>query len=637
MLRVAGEVEGRADSAVVIEAATDSLPGRFPHPPQDRPRRHGNRLRGRAGLAPPPGGAEGAAVRRGARSQAAAAVPDRGPGGGQLHHPNIVPVYAVGCERGVHYYAMQFIEGADLAALSSATCGRLTAWSRRRPSAPGSAALAGMAASARFRPVRYRPRLRTATSPPSTTAPSRWGSEPVRANGRPPVSEGAADPLADPSTRDRAYFQTVARPGDAGGRGPGARARVGVIHRDIKPSNLLVDVRGNLWVTDFGLARFQGDSALTATGDLLGTLRYMSPEQAQARRVVVDHRTDIYSLGVTLYELLTLCPAYRRKAIVRSCCGGSSRRSRGRPRLLNPAVPADLETIVLKAIAKERVGSVQHGAGHWPTTCGRFLRAKPIRARRPTLLDRTAKWSRRHRRVVVVAVGLLVLAVAGLAIGAALLAQQRDEARRQSAELMLDRGLESCQKGDIGKGLLWMARGLEVNPAGAGDLERCLRANLAGWRTQLHALRQVFPHKERVNAVAFSRDGKSIATASFDGTAQVWDTATGTPRGAPLRHRPQTEVSSVAFSPDSRTVVTGGRDRTARLWDANTGVQLDTLMEHGSPVHAVAFSPDGRTVPTAADGARSGRPPRGNRPGCRCTTRNMASPHRPSAPTAGVS
>ena len=85
--------------------------------------------------------------------------------------------------------------------------------------------------------------------------------------------------------------------------------REGVVHRDVKPANLLVDGKGHLWVTDFGLAQVQSDTRLTLTGDLLGTLRYMSPEQALARRAAVDHRTDIYSLGVTLYELLTLQPA----------------------------------------------------------------------------------------------------------------------------------------------------------------------------------------------------------------------------------------------------------------------------------------------------------------------------------------
>src|SRR5262249_62394178 len=90
-----------------------------------------------------------------------------------------------------------------------------------------------------------------------------------------------------------------------------AHARqLGVVHRDVKPGNLMLDGRGHLWVTDFGLARLPNDPGLTLTGDLVGTLRYMSPEQALAKRVVVDHRTDVYSLGATLYELLTLRPVF---------------------------------------------------------------------------------------------------------------------------------------------------------------------------------------------------------------------------------------------------------------------------------------------------------------------------------------
>jgi serine/threonine protein kinase len=251
------------------------------------------------------------------------------------------------------------------------------------------------------------------------------------------VTEGEAGSPSRPVTRNRAYFQTVARLGMQAAEALEHAHEVGVIHLDMKPSNLLVDSREKLWITDFGLARFQNDSALTATGDLLGTLRYMGPEQAQARRVVVDHRTHIYSLGITLYELLTLCPAYEegdRQELLRRIIEEEPRR----PRLLTPAIPADLETIVLKAIAKDASGRYST-ARALAEDLGRFLEGRLIGARRATLLDRTAKWSRRHRNVVVAAAGLLVLAMAGLVVGAALLARQRDEARRRSAELMLDR------------------------------------------------------------------------------------------------------------------------------------------------------------------------------------------------------
>ena len=111
------------------------------------------------------------------------------------------------------------------------------------------------------------------------------------------------------STRSRDYIRTVARLGVQVAEALDHAHTRGILHRDIKPANLLLDDQGQLWVTDFGLAQIQGNPGLTLTGDILGTLRYMSPEQALAKRVVIDGRTDIYSLGVTLYELLTLRPA----------------------------------------------------------------------------------------------------------------------------------------------------------------------------------------------------------------------------------------------------------------------------------------------------------------------------------------
>src|SRR5262249_41285436 len=133
--------------------------------------------------------------------------------------------------------------------------------------------------------------------------------------GAPEPADAATPPLAAASTElstdTPAYFRTVAELGVQAAEALEHAHQLGVGHRDVKPANLMVDARGNLWVTDFGLAQIQSDARLTLTGDLVGTLRYMSPEQALAKRVTVDHRTDVYSLGVTLYELLTLEPAFQ--------------------------------------------------------------------------------------------------------------------------------------------------------------------------------------------------------------------------------------------------------------------------------------------------------------------------------------
>jgi serine/threonine protein kinase len=285
----------------------------------------------------------------------------------QLHHTHIVPVYSVGCERGVHYYAMQFIEGQTLAQ-AIAEC-----WRMENPTA-----------------------TETPTPAPRSATPS-------------------------PSSRTREFFRMVAALGIQAAEALDHAHKLGIVHRDIKPANLLLDVEGNLWVTDFGLARLQDDTGLTMTGDLLGTLRYMSPESAAggAQRGYLDHRTDIYSLGATLYELLTLHPAIDgqdRQDVLRKIADEEPTP----PRRLDPAIPRELETILLKAMNKEpqsRYATAQELANDLE----RFLEHKPIRAKRPSLVERAAKWARRHRGVVASTAAVLMLAVAGLAVSAILI------------------------------------------------------------------------------------------------------------------------------------------------------------------------------------------------------------------------
>ena len=207
----------------------------------------------------------------------------------QLHHANIVPVHSVGSERGVHYYAMQFIEGQTLAEVIG---------ERRRIEAPDDP----------------HPPLRGTFSPGEKAEKSPL---PPGEGGRRP-GEGGQETAAKrsssttPKSHAREQIRLVADLGIQAAEALDYAHKVGIIHRDIKPANLLLDEAGKLWITDFGLARFQEDAGLTMTGDMLGTLRYMSPEQALAKRGYLDHRTDIYSLGVTLYELLTLTTGHRR-------------------------------------------------------------------------------------------------------------------------------------------------------------------------------------------------------------------------------------------------------------------------------------------------------------------------------------
>jgi serine/threonine protein kinase/Tfp pilus assembly protein PilF len=295
-----------------------------------------------------------------------------------LHHTNIVPVFGVGVERGVHFYAMQFIEGQTLAAV----IGELTHRNRRHKDA-GAAAFS------------------VASAPQAEVA--------ATANAQTPH----ATISTEASIESAAFFRMVATLGVQAAQALEYAHQMGVVHRDIKPANLLVDARGNLWITDFGLAQVQRDTPLTLTGDVIGTLRYMSPEQALGQRDVVDQRSDIYSLGVTLYELLTLKPAFAgvdRQELLRQIAFEEAPALRRR----NRAIPRELETIVCKAMARrpaERYDTAQELADD----LSRFLKDEPIRARRPTLLQRARKWARRHRPVVwsVAVVLLLALAFAG--------------------------------------------------------------------------------------------------------------------------------------------------------------------------------------------------------------------------------
>jgi serine/threonine protein kinase/Tfp pilus assembly protein PilF len=281
----------------------------------------------------------------------------------QLHHPHIVPIFGVGCEHGIHYYAMQFVDGRSLLAiLCELRSGAATHFGSGAQS-PGS-----------------------------------------------PVEQ----PLSGPTHVGRAYCRNVARLGAEAADALEHAHALGIVHRDIKPANIMIDHHDALWITDFGLARCTTDLSLTHTGDMVGTLRYMSPEQAQARGGVVDQRTDIYGLGVTLYELLTLQPAHNgrdHQELLRQIAQDEP----VSPRRKNPAVPLDLETIVLKSIAKDPA-SRYTTAQDLADDLRRFMDDQPILARRPGLPERAMRWAKRHKDLVVTAAAILVLAlIAGTA------------------------------------------------------------------------------------------------------------------------------------------------------------------------------------------------------------------------------
>jgi tetratricopeptide (TPR) repeat protein len=362
-----------------------------------------------------------------------------------LHHACIVPVYSVGCERGVHYYAMQFIDGRTLA--------DLIAELRQGPAAEE----------------------RGRAEPEATV--SHVQSPAVLAQ-----TSAVAALSTERTGRDKAYFRTVAELAAQAAEALDYAHERGVVHRDIKPGNLLLDARGGLWVTDFGLAHLQqGEGSLTRTGDLVGTLRYMSPEQALAKRVVIDHPTDVYSLGATLYELLTLrpvCPGRDRQEVLRQVAFEEP----VAPRKLDRAVPGELETIVLKALEKspaDRYATAQDLADD--LRC--FLQDRPIQARRPSLRQVALKWARRRRAVVWATAAVLLLAallggVNGLwwlqsrATAQAEARAELDEAGRQLERQQWSEGLAAVGQARAALNRVWAKANLREEVEALGrDLE----------------------------------------------------------------------------------------------------------------------------------------------------------------------
>jgi serine/threonine protein kinase len=336
----------------------------------------------------------------------------------QLHHTNIVPVFGVGQDRGVHFYAMQFIHGQSL----DRVLGELRRARGKPAGGPDlSASLAAGLQTGRF----------PGTAGPASPSPAQPTGR-AAAGGDTPRSGLAGSP-------EGVYFRGVARVGVQVAEALAYAHQQGILHRDVKPSNLLLDAQGTVWVTDFGLAWVEGSDQLTGVGDVVGTLRYLAPERFAGRS---DPRSDVYSLGATLYELLTLRPAFdepdRARLIERVTHGAPPS-----PRQLDGRIPRDLETIVLKALSWEP-------AERYPTAealaddLRRFLLDRPIRARRSGAAERAWRWCRRNPVVAGLLAASVVLA-AGLAVLAVLLAnnvlrlqaeQQRvvaEEARKEAA------------------------------------------------------------------------------------------------------------------------------------------------------------------------------------------------------------
>jgi eukaryotic-like serine/threonine-protein kinase len=325
----------------------------------------------------------------------------------RLHHTNIVPVYGVGDQDGVHYYAMQFIQGQGL--------DRVFAELRANAEDSTTIHLVGSATMSLLtgQDVPSAHPEGPATSPGGADAPI------AEADSRPPAT-------ADQARQRTAYYRSVARVGRDVADALAYAHSQGILHRDIKPSNLLLDVDGTVWITDFGLATGAGADALTETGSLVGTLRYMAPERFEGWS---DPRSDVYALGATLYELLTLRPIFddpNRARLMKLV----AHQAPVPPRQVDPAIPLDLETIVLKATAKEP-GHRYASAEAMAEDLRRHLEGRPILARRIGLVERGWRWSRRNPTLAgSLAALFLILSVAST--GMTVLWRQAEGQRRRA-------------------------------------------------------------------------------------------------------------------------------------------------------------------------------------------------------------
>jgi serine/threonine protein kinase/Flp pilus assembly protein TadD len=355
----------------------------------------------------------------------------------RLHHTNIVPVFGVGEQDGLHYYVMQFIHGLGLdevlvelkhfrqgAPVTSAdpeptrnrsgSVGVLTAADMAQSLLAGKGAVIGPEAAAPGE---------QSVGRPATSATSVSPSSAVHLPGQ--AESGS------PSDAGRDYWRSVARISLQVAEALAYAHGQAVLHRDIKPSNLLLDAQGTVWVTDFGLAKAMagsgerpGEDDLTHTGDIVGTLRYMAPERFDGRS---DARSDVYSLGLTLYEMLVFRPAFQerdRARLVQQVMHGEP----PRPRTLNRAIPRDLETIVLKMIAADPAQRYRT-AGELAEDLKRFVEDRPIRARRVSRVERLWRWCRRNPAMAGLLAALALALVGGLA-GVTWKWREAEQARR---------------------------------------------------------------------------------------------------------------------------------------------------------------------------------------------------------------
>jgi WD40 repeat protein/serine/threonine protein kinase len=549
----------------------------------------------------------------------------------KLHHTNIVPVFGVGEQDGLHYYVMQFIQGLGLDVVLEEMRRLRQARGKQAPTQgelPGRPTNVTQDISAvdvarglltgEFRHseendeggrMKDEGRQRGGADSSFILHPSSLSSSAIIH--LPGQSEGST--LSESGNQ---YWQSVAHVGVQVADALAHAASQGVLHRDIKPSNLLLDDTGNVWVTDFGLAKAQSDSDdLTRTGDVVGTLRYMAPERFSGQG---DLRSDVYSLGLTLYEMLVLRPAFDeadRNRLVRQVMHDEP----VQPRKLNPSVPRDLETVVLKAIARDPAHRYQTPA-EMADDLKRFVEDRPVAARRIGTAERLWRWCRRNPLVSALAAGVVLSLLFGMMLALYFAAQAHSEAALAKAnekqaeaneqKALAEKWLSDRRLYDAEINLAYQAW-RDSRIAVARDLlQRQVPRNADGadyrdfeWHylqrlCQLSDFHSLKGHSKAAWKVAFSGDGRRLASSSWDGTVMIWDAVTWD-RLFTLRGHTGL-VAAVSFSPNGSTLACGDEQGFIKTWDVASGKQILSWKAHADRVQDLSFSPDGRQIASAS-------------------------------------